>query len=224
MYDSRFSLPIQERIDLEDRIDLVIYEVMNEWAETIPESILELYGPYLIQIRALCITRKPSHYRIYIVLNEIHIIYKNEDFIDTFIILTPEKVHIEHSDYSLRSKAFPLTWTNEPLSIPSYTSLESKLCAYKEFLDSNELRYLIVLYNDQEDPKQLLRVLQLTPFTIQCMVEGEPTIILDTDISSSNMYEEPLPIKHIIHRKSFDSFAKTVLAMEDMQCSVIEFK
>jgi len=196
---------------------------MKEWAETIPEAILELYGPYLIQIRALCITRKPTRCRIYIVLNEIHIIYKNRNFIDTFVVLTPTKVLIEESNYSLRSKAFPLTWPTEPQIIPVYNSLETKINVYKEFLESTQLLYLIVVRKSKEDPKALLKHVPPTSVTIQCMVEDEPTHILDTDVKSASMYDDPLPIKHIIHRNYYDSFAKMVLAMEETQCRIVEF-
>jgi len=223
-YDTRFSLPISERLDLEDRIEYTVQEILKEWAETIPESILELYGPYLIQIRALCITRKPTCCRIYVVMNEIHCVYANEDFIDTFVIVSPNKVYIEESNYSLRSKAFPLTWSQGPQYIPHYTSLQTKVQVYKEFLESKELTYLIVVYDGQEDVKVLLSMLPPTTVTIQCMIEGEATRILDTALTSSNMYDEPLLIKHIIHRKSYDSFAKMVLAMEETHCNIVEFK
>ena len=67
-------------------------------------------------------------------------------------------------------------------------------------------------------------MIRSAPVTIQCMVEGEPTTILDTEIISTSMYDEPLPIKHIIHRKSLDSFAKMIVLMEEHQCKIIEFR
>jgi hypothetical protein len=56
------------------------------------------------------------------------------------------------------------------------------------------------------------------------MIEGEPTQILDTPVMSDDIYDEPLLIKHILHRKTYDSFVKMVLAMEESRCSIVEFR
>jgi len=223
-YATRFSLPYQDRIDLEDRIELTVYELLKDWAESIPEDILELYGPHLLELRGFCITRKPKCCRIYTVLNEINVLYGPGTFVDVHITVTPTNVIVTNSYSSLREKVFPLTWNNDPILIPVYTTEEEQLAIYNTFLDSNYKTYLLVIAQDPEYAQQILEKRMPTPVTIQCMTEGHPTQMLDTDLQPTNMYDDPFPVKHIIHRKLFDSFARTILALEGSQTTIVEFR
>jgi hypothetical protein len=222
-YATRFSLPYQERLELEDRIELTIYDLLKDWAESIPEDILELYGPHLVEVRAFCISRKPTYCRIYNVLNKISVIYGPGTFVDVYITITPTNVLVSNNYSSIQEKVFPLTWNNDPVLLTSYKTKEEKLSVYNTFLESNYKSYLIIITQDLEDVSQLLEQRTPTPVTIQSMIEGKPTQMLDTDLRPIHMYDDPFPIKHIIHRKSFDSFARTILALEGTQTTVVEF-
>jgi len=213
-----------ERTSVEENIDPTIQDILREWAESIPQTIIELYGTSLIHLRGILMTRKPIYVRIYAILNEIYVKYTTKYCMDLYITLTPTSVIVQDTAHSLHDKTFPLHWDSEYLVQPMILSEKEKASTYKEFLKS-EYTYLIVISPKKQCLRELLEELRNTPITIQCMIEGEPTKILDTDQnSSSNMYEEPLQIKHILYRRTYDCFARTIVALEEHQCMVVEFK
>ena len=199
-----------ERVLVEENVDMTIQDILQEWAESIPQAIIELYGTSLIHLRGILITRKPVYTRVYSILNEIYVKYTTNYSMDLYITLTPTSVIVQDTTHSLHDKPFPLHWDSEYLVQPTILSEKDKASTYREFLKS-DCTYLIVISPKKQCLRELLEELRNTPITIQCMIEGESTKILDTERNlSSNIYEEPMPIKHILYRKTYDCFARAI--------------
>jgi hypothetical protein len=223
VYNSLYTIPYYERVDIEKNIDITIEETMKEWAESMPSSVIELYGSSLLNLRGIVLTHKPSYSRIYAILNEVYIKYTTRNYNDIYITLTPTSVIVQYSAYSLHDKTFPLEWDCAQFVVPKPISNTDESILYKDFLSSPYV-YLLVISSKKIKTKILLEEIQKTPITVQLMVQDEPIQILDTPMRSLNMYDEPLQIKHIIHRTTYDNFARTLVALEEKQCMVVEFK
>jgi hypothetical protein len=213
-----------ERALVEENVDMTIQDILQEWAESIPQAIIELYGTSLIHLRGILMTRKPIYARIYAVLNEIYVKYTTNYSMDLYITLTPTSVIVQDTAHSLHDKTFPIHWDSDYLVQPTILSEKDKASTYREFLKS-DCTYLIVVSPKKQCLRKLMEELGNTPIIIQCMIEGESTRILDAEQKSpSNMYEEPLQIKHILYRRTYDCFARTIVALEEKHCMVVEFK
>jgi len=221
-YESRYSLSNELRADLEDRMEHIVYEILKEWAESIPEAMLELYGPQLINLKAFCMTRRPKCCCIYTVLQEINVLYNSDFFIDISIKLTATSVIVTDLQYSTQERTYPLTWSSNIPSIPRYTTPVEKLEAYNQFLSSSST-YLLVITHSTIHVQALLEKRTPTPVIIHCMIQGQQSKILDTDVGPSSIYDEPLPIKHIIHRTVYDTFLERILVTEGSNATIIEF-
>lgn len=220
-YDKRIVLSHEEARRVTERLEASVQTFLQKWSEQIPKDIADSYGMRVIQLKLYIQTGQFKLNAIYPTLKEIQVKYSlPSSSRDLLLTITMTQIIAVDSTYPRKEMVFVNQW--EPVTPQFYTctTRDAKIQIYKDFLHSPTMTWIVVLGEAGTGKSAALKEAGTYPSKLILMSEGEDTQILEPEDGIGAMQ----PIKHIIHRHTYDDVARVPHMTQKEKCLIVKFQ